>query len=196
MLSRDENQTLTQTDRDTPMGDVMRRYWMPALLSEELPGADCPPVRVKLLGEKLVAFRDTAGRIGLLDEFCPHRLASLFLGRNEEDGLRCVFHGWKFDVKGRCLDMMNEPPDSDFKDKMSIKSYPTVESCGLTWALMGVCHRRQTSNGPGFRPPTVTCLRTGRSATGFKVWKEGSTPPTRRSSTGPSRRTRTGPASA
>ena len=107
MLSRDENLTLTQTDRDTPMGYVMRRYWMPALLSEELPGADCPPVRVKLLGEKLVAFRDTAGRIGLLDEFCPHRLASLFLGRNEEDGLRCVFHGWKFDVKGRCLDMMN-----------------------------------------------------------------------------------------
>ena len=137
MLSRDENLTLTQTDRDTPMGYVMRRYWMPALLSEELPGADCPPVRVKLLGEKLVAFRDTAGRIGLLDEFCPHRLASLFLGRNEEDGLRCVFHGWKFDVKGRCLDMMNEPPDSDFKDKMSIKSYPTVEAGGVVWAYLG-----------------------------------------------------------
>ena len=137
MLSRAENQTLTQTDRGTPMGDVMRRYWMPALLSEELPGADCPPVRVKLLGEKLVAFRDTAGRIGLLDEFCPHRLASLFLGRNEEDGLRCVFHGWKFDVKGRCLDMMNEPPDSDFKDKMSIKSYPTAEAGGVVWAYLG-----------------------------------------------------------
>lgn len=137
MLSRDENQTLTQTDRDTPMGDVMRRYWMPALLSEELPSADCPPVRVKLLGEKLVAFRDTAGRIGLLDEFCPHRLASLFLGRNEEDGLRCVFHGWKFDVKGQCLDMMNEPPDSDFKDKMSIKSYPAVEAGGVVWAYLG-----------------------------------------------------------
>jgi len=137
MLSRDENQTLTQTGRDTPMGDVMRRYWMPALLSEELPAADCPPVRVKLLGEKLVAFRDTAGRIGLLDEFCPHRLASLFLGRNEENGLRCVFHGWKFDVEGRCLDMMNEPPDSDFKDKMSIKSYPTVEAVGVVWAYLG-----------------------------------------------------------
>jgi nitrite reductase/ring-hydroxylating ferredoxin subunit len=110
---------------------------MPALLSEELPSADCPPVRVKLLGEKLVAFRDTAGRIGLLDEFCPHRLASLFLGRNEEDGLRCVFHGWKFDVKGQCLDMMNEPPDSDFKDKMSIKSYPAVEAGGVVWAYLG-----------------------------------------------------------
>ena len=121
MLSRDENHILTQTDQGTPMGDVMRRYWLPALLSEEIPNADCPPVRVKLLGEKLVAFRDTGGRIGLLDEFCPHRLASLFLGRNEEHGLRCVFHGWKFDVAGNCLDMMNEPPDSDFKDKMWTK---------------------------------------------------------------------------
>lgn len=137
MLTRHDNETLTRTDQGTPMGDVMRRYWLPALLSEEIPGADCPPVRVKLMGEKLVAFRDTGGRIGLLDEFCPHRLASLFLGRNEEHGLRCVFHGWKFNVEGRCLDMMNEPPDSDFKDKMWTKSYPTVEAGGVVWAYLG-----------------------------------------------------------
>ena len=100
MLTREENQLVTQVGRGTPMGEVMRRYWMPALLAGQLPSPDCPPVRVKLLGEELVAFRDSQGRIGLLDEFCPHRLASLFLGRNEECGLRCVYHGWKFDVDG------------------------------------------------------------------------------------------------
>ena len=89
------------------MGDVIRRYWMPALLSSELPEPDCPPVRVKLLGEELVAFRDTQNRVGLLSEFCPHRLTSMFFGRNEEGGLRCVYHGWKFDVSGNCMDMMN-----------------------------------------------------------------------------------------
>ena len=90
MLSREENKTLTQVGPGTPVGELMRRYWMPALLSSDIPTPDCPPVRVKLLGEELVAFRDTQGRVGLLDEFCPHRRASLFLGRNEECGLRCV----------------------------------------------------------------------------------------------------------
>ena len=137
MVSRNDNELLTQTDRGTPMGDLMRRYWMPVLLAAELPEPDCAPVRVKLLGEKLVAFRDTAGRLGLLDEFCPHRRASLFLGRNEEHGLRCVFHGWKFDVEGRCLDMMNEAPGSDFKDKMSTNSYPATEIGGVIWAYLG-----------------------------------------------------------
>jgi nitrite reductase/ring-hydroxylating ferredoxin subunit len=140
--SRTDNDALTQTDRGTPMGDLMRRYWMPALLASELPEPDCPPVRVRLLGEDLVAFRDTAGRIGLLEEFCPHRRASLFLGRNEEHGIRCVFHGWKFDVAGRCLDMMNEPADSDFKDKISIASYPVVEVGDVVWAYMGPSDRR------------------------------------------------------
>ena len=100
------------------MGTTMRRYWIPALLARELPEPDCPPVRVQLLGEDLVAFRDTQGRIGLLDELCPHRRASLFFGRNEECGLRCVYHGWKFDVGGRCVDMMNEPESTQFKDKI------------------------------------------------------------------------------
>ena len=144
MLTRMDNMTLTQTDAGTPMGETMRRYWMPAVLSAELPEPDCAPVRVRLLGEDLIAFRDTEGRIGLLDEYCPHRRASLFLARNEECGIRCVYHGWKFDVEGRCLDMMNEPPDSDFKDKVTIKNYPTIEQGGVIWAYLGE---------PGKEPP-------------------------------------------
>ena len=137
MLTRQDNEILTQTGAGTPMGDLMRRYWVPALLSKELPEPDCPPVRVRLLGENLVAFRDTAGKVGLLEEFCPHRGTSLFLGRNEEGGLRCVYHGWKFDVSGACLDMMNEPPGSDYKDKIKTVAYPAVEVGGLIWAHMG-----------------------------------------------------------
>ena len=114
MLSRDDNERVTRVGPGTPMGNTMRRYWLPALLAWELPEPDCPPVRVKLLGEELVAFRDSRGRIGLLDERCPHRRASLFFGRNEECGLRCVYHGWKFDVDGRCVDMMNEPEELAF----------------------------------------------------------------------------------
>ena len=137
MVTREENDLLTQTDSDTPMGAVMRRYWMPALMSIELPEPDGAPVRVRLLGESLVAFRDTEGRIGLLDEFCAHRQASLFLGRNEECGLRCVFHGWKYDVEGNCLDMMNEPPESDYKSRIHLTAYPTIEQGGVIWAYMG-----------------------------------------------------------
>ena len=136
MLTHVENETLTRTGPGTSMGDVLRRYWMPALMSREIPEPDCPPVRVSLLGEKLVAFRDTSGRIGLIEEACPHRLASLFLGRNEEDGLRCVYHGWKFNVEGKCLDMMNELPGSDYKDKMQTPAYPTYEAGGVVWAYM------------------------------------------------------------
>ncbi len=137
MLSQEENTLLTQVGPDTPLGQTMRRYWIPALLSWELPEPDCPPVRVKLLGEDLGAFRDTQGQIGLLDELCPHRLASLYFGRNEECGLRCVYHGWKFDVTGQCVDMMNEPPENDFKHKIRTTSYPTLEIGGLIWTYMG-----------------------------------------------------------
>ncbi len=137
MLSHADNEALTRTDPGTPMGETMRRYWMPALLSSEIAEPDCAPVRVRLLGEDLIAFRDTQGRIGLLDQFCPHRRASLFLGRNEECGLRCVYHGWKFDVSGQCLDMMNEPPDSNYKDELRIKAYPAIEQGGVVWTYMG-----------------------------------------------------------
>src|SRR5262245_1376867 len=137
MLTHEENQLITHIGAGTPMGDTMRRYWIPALLAWELPEPDCPPVRVKLLGEELVAFRDTEGRVGLLGEFCPHRGASLFFGRNEECGLRCAYHGWKFDVGGRCVDMMNEPEELSFKHKIRQTSYPTVEHGGLIWAYLG-----------------------------------------------------------
>ena len=137
MLALAENALITRVGSDTPMGATMRRYWMPALLAGELPEPDCPPVRVRLLGEDLVAFRDTQGRIGLLEEYCPHRRVSLFFGRNEECGLRCVYHGWKFDVDGHCVDMMNEPEELNFKNKVRATSYPTVEVGGIIWAYMG-----------------------------------------------------------
>src|SRR4051794_41508093 len=111
MLSKADNELLTRTGPGTPMGDLMRQYWIPALLSEELAEKDGPPQRVRLLGEDLIAFRDSEGKIGLLGQHCPHRGASLFFGRNEESGLRCVYHGWKFDVTGACVDMPNEPAE-------------------------------------------------------------------------------------
>jgi phthalate 4,5-dioxygenase oxygenase subunit len=137
MLSREENQFVTQVGQGTPMGNTMRMYWIPALLSKEIAEPDGPPTRVRLLGEDLVAFRDSEGRIGLLDEFCPHRRVSLYFGRNEECGLRCVYHGWKFDVAGACIDMMNEPDENDFKHKVRLTAYPTCELGGIVWAYLG-----------------------------------------------------------
>lgn len=137
MLTREENERLCRVGPGTPMGQVWRRYWIPALLTAELPAPDCPPVRVRLLGEDLVAFRDTEGRVGLLDAYCPHRRPSLFWGRNEECGLRCVYHGWKFDVTGACVDMPNEPPDSTFRHKVKTTAYPTFEAAGVVWTYMG-----------------------------------------------------------
>ena len=137
MLTREENELLCRTDKGTPMGEFCRRFWTPVLLSEELPTPDCAPMQVKIYGEELVAFRDTSGRVGLLKEFCPHRRASLFYGRNEEDGLRCAYHGWKFDVEGRCLDQMSEPADSNFAGKVRATAYPTQEGGGFVWAYMG-----------------------------------------------------------
>jgi nitrite reductase/ring-hydroxylating ferredoxin subunit len=119
------------------MGNVMRQYWVPALRSSELPAPDCPPVRVRLLGENLIAFRTTAGKPGLVQNACPHRGASLFFGRNEEDGLRCVYHGWKFDVTGQCIDMPSEPAESNFKAKIRATAYPCVERGRIVWTYMG-----------------------------------------------------------
>ena len=119
------------------MGNLMRQYWLPALLSSELPGPDSDPVRVMLLGEKLIAFRDSNGQVGLVQNNCPHRGASLFFGRNEECGLRCVYHGWKFDTSGQCVDMPNEPAESDFRTKVRAMAYPTRERGGIVFAYMG-----------------------------------------------------------
>ena len=124
MLSKQDNETLTRVGPGTTMGELMREYWIPALMSSELPGPDSDPVRVRLLGENLIAFRDTTGTVGLIDNYCPHRRASLFFGRNEESGIRCVYHGWKYDVSGNCVDMPSEPAESNFKDKVKITAYP------------------------------------------------------------------------
>jgi nitrite reductase/ring-hydroxylating ferredoxin subunit len=137
MLSNEENELLTRVGSGTPMGELFRRYWIPALLSEEIPKPDCPPARVRLLGEDLVAFRDSQGRIGLLDEHCSHRGTSLFYGRNEECGLRCIYHGWKYDVEGNVLDTPAEPPDSDFKKKIRHNAYPCTEAGGIVFTYMG-----------------------------------------------------------
>jgi len=137
MLTSEENRLLTETNRGTPGGEYFRRYWLPALFSSELPEPDGPPVRTRLMGEDLLAFRDTEGRVGIVDEFCPHRQASLFWGRNEECGLRCVYHGWKFDVNGSCVDIPNEPPEYRFQNKVRITAYPAREYGGLVWVYMG-----------------------------------------------------------
>src|SRR6476469_6472473 len=137
MLSQQDNELVTRVGPGTPMGNLMRQYWVPTMLSSELPERDSDPVRVLLLGEQLIAFRDSNGKVGLLANNCPHRGASLFFGRNEESGLRCVYHGWKFDVDGHCVDMPNEPPESNFKDKVHATAYPCIERNGVIWTYMG-----------------------------------------------------------
>ncbi len=137
MLRKEQNDLLTQTGPGTPMGDLFRRYWIPALLASELPENECPPVRVKLLSERLLAFRDTEGRHGLIDEFCAHRGASLWFGRNEEYGLRCPYHGWKYDVNGQCVDVPSEPVESGFCKKVKLTSYPLIKIGDILWTFMG-----------------------------------------------------------
>ena len=142
MLSREDNERLTRVGPGTPMGELMRRYWMPAAFSETVARPDGPPQRVRLLGESLVLFRDTSGRLGLLDERCPHRTASMYFGRNEEGGLRCVYHGLKFDTEGNCVDAPCVPKTSEtqletFKRQLRIKAYPCLERAGIVWTYMG-----------------------------------------------------------
>ena len=137
MLNKTDNETLSRVGSGTPMGDLMREYWFPAIPSFELPSPDCPPKKVRLLGEDLVAFRDSEGRIGLFAQACPHRGASLFFGRNEEEGLRCVYHGWKFDVNGNCVDMPSEPAESNFKNKVRVRAYPARDVNHMIWVYMG-----------------------------------------------------------
>src|SRR3982751_776688 len=137
MLTREENELLTRVGPGTPMGNLLRRYWLPAMLAEEVPTPESPPIRVRLLGEDLVAFRDTYSQVGLIAANCPHRGASLFFGRNEEGGIRCVYHGWKFDTSGQCVDMPSEPAESNFKSKIKATAYPCREQGGLIWTYMG-----------------------------------------------------------
>src|SRR5260221_4962549 len=137
MLTEEMNVFLTRTGRGTQMDELSRRYWIPALLDWELPERDCPPVRAKLLGEKLVVFRDTEGRIGMIEEFCAHRGVSLWFGRNEECGLRCPYHGWKYDVNGQCVNLPSEPEESGMRQGIKLKSYPCLELGGVIWTYMG-----------------------------------------------------------
>ena len=137
MLSLIENDLMCRVGRGTPMGDLMREYWIPAFMTSELADNDSDPLRIRLLGENLIAFRDTYGDIGLLANSCPHRGASLFYGRNEDGGIRCVYHGWKFDVHGACIEMPSEPAESNFRDKIKAVAYPCQERNGIVWTYMG-----------------------------------------------------------
>ena len=142
-----DHKILSETGAGTPMGNLLRRYWTAALLSRELPENDGAPVRVRLLGEDLVAFRDSNGKVGLLGEHCCHRGASLFFAENKECGLRCWYHGWKYDAAGKCVDMPNEPPGKDFKHEVKHTAYPCIEKSGVVFAYMG----------PG-KPPKLPAL--------------------------------------
>ena len=137
MLTREDNDLMCRVGPGTPMGAFLREYWIPALMPSELPSPDCPPLRLRLLGENLIAFRVSSGAVGIVVNSCPHRGASMFFGRNEEEGLRCVYHGWKFDVTGTCVDMPSEPPESNFKSKVKIRAYPCIERKGIIWTYMG-----------------------------------------------------------
>jgi phthalate 4,5-dioxygenase oxygenase subunit len=156
MLNREDNELLTRVVGDAPMGQIMRRHWLPALLTEELAANDSDPVRVRLLGEDLVAFRDSKGRVGLVAEQCPHRKASLFYGRNEECGLRCLYHGWKVDVDGNIMETPSEPRGGGFAGKLKHKSYPVHEEAGIVWTYMGPPETMPEFDPPVFAPAPDT----------------------------------------
>ena len=148
MLTREENDLLTRVEGNAPMGALMRRHWIPVCLSEEVDEPDGTPAKARILGQDLVVFRDSEGRVGVLDELCPHRRASLVLGRNEEGGLRCLYHGWKFDVNGNALELASEPAGSGLKDKVKQRAYPVREWGGWVWSYLG-----PRDSMPEFEPP-------------------------------------------
>lgn len=137
MLTVEENNLLCRVEEDAPMGQLMRKHWIPVCLTEEVSEPDCDPVKARVLGEDLVVFRDTDGRVGVMDEYCPHRRVSLVYGRNEECGLRCLYHGWKLDVEGTVIEMVSEPAASTMADKVKHKAYKVQEWGGMVWAFMG-----------------------------------------------------------
>jgi len=156
MLTREENELLCRVEGGAPMGQIMRRHWMPACLSEDVTEAGGTPRRIRLLGEDLVVFRASDGRLGLLDDYCPHRRASLALGRNENCGLTCLYHGWRIDVEGNVLEMPSEPPGSGFKDKVKHKAYPVHEAGGMVWTYMGPADEQPAFETPAFAPTPDT----------------------------------------
>src|SRR5687767_8646070 len=162
MLSAQDNDYMCRVGPGTPMGNFIRQYWIPALMPIELPSPDCPPVRLRLLGENLIAFRVTSGEVGIIQNACPHRGASMFFGRNEEEGLRCVYHGWKFDVTGQCVDMPSEPPESVFKTKVKAVAYPCIERNGVIWTYMG----------PRETPPPLPHIEANMVGEGYRISKQ------------------------
>jgi phthalate 4,5-dioxygenase oxygenase subunit len=155
-MTREENELLCRVEGDAPMGQIMRRHWMPACLIEEVVEPDGKPLKVRLLGEDLVVFRDSDGEIGILDEYCPHRRVSLAYGRNEECGLRCLYHGWKMDVRGNVVEMASEPAESGFVDKVKVKAYPAREWGGFVWTYMGPAETMPEFEPPAFAPTQDT----------------------------------------
>ena len=148
MMTHEENELLCRVEGDAPMGRLMRRHWVPVCLLEEVGEPDGTPVHARVFGEDLVVFRDTDGAVGVLDEYCPHRRASLVLGRNENGGLRCLYHGWKMDVKGNVLEMVSEPAASGLVDKVKHTAYPVQEWGGYVWSYLG-----PADSCPPFVPP-------------------------------------------
>ena len=137
MLGSEDNDALTRVGPRTVMGELLRRFWLPCLVESELAEPDGAPIRLRILGEDLVAFRDTDGHIGILEASCAHRGAHLYFGRNEQCGLRCVYHGWKYDTQGHCVDMPSEPSETEFKRRVSLRAYPTRTFGGVIWIYMG-----------------------------------------------------------
>jgi phthalate 4,5-dioxygenase oxygenase subunit len=148
MLTHEENELLCRVERDAPMGQLMRRHWTPVCLIEEVSEPDGTPIKAQVFGEDLVVFRDTRGRVGVMDEYCPHRRVSLVFGRNEDCGLRCLYHGWKMDVEGNVLEMVSEPAASGMASKVKHLAYPVQEWAGFVWAYMG-----PPETQPEFQPP-------------------------------------------
>ena len=189
MLTREENDLITQSGRGTPLGELMRLYWIPAFYAHEIRERDGTPLRFMLLGEDLVAFRDSEGNVGVMEEFCPHRGASLALARNEDHGLTCIYHGWKFDVHGNCVRMPSEPEASNFKDKVKARAFPTREVAGMVWCYMGT--QATLPPFPSFQwtqvPEENLCaIKTLQECNFCRGWRGALTPPTRRSCTAPS----------
>ena len=181
MLRKEQNDLLTQTGPGTPMGALFRSYWLPAMLASELPENGCPPVRVKLLSERLIAWRDGKGNYSLIDEFCAHRGTSLWVGRNEDDGLRCPYHGWKYDRTGQCIEVPSEPVESGFCQKIKLKSYPLIKRGDVLWTYMGPPEKQPPL--PEFecarcRRSRATSPSGCRSATGCRRSKAASIPAT------------------
>ncbi len=163
MLTHDENMLLCRVEGAAPMGRLMRQHWLPVCLSEDVEEPDGTPWPVQILGERLVAFRDSEGRLGLVAEACPHRKASLAFGRNEEGGLRCLYHGWKVAVDGEVLEMPSEPPGACAAMRVKHPAYPVEEAGGFVWAYLGPRESMPAFEPPPFAPRPETRVAVGRA---------------------------------